>query len=580
MRFALLLGILLSISSASAQALFEAYADAQRIFADSYFEVRFTLKNGEGTNFRAPDFADFIVLSGPARSMSTTVINGQVSKALSYVYTLQPKRSGRLTIGSASITVNGQILRTERLSVEVVARTDSGGKSGRQFFVAAVPSATEAYVGQQIRLDYRLYTQVEIQNYNIVEEPDYVGFFASDIRRPDTRLKQEIIEGNQYYTRTLKSVALYPQQAGTLTIPPAIMQLGVVTGEDDGFSLFLGNNIRRVPVRTDSLIIEVAPLPRPVPDGFTGAVGTFRLRSSVNRNTLTTDDALSLTMEVSGNGDMKRVRAPDPDMPPSFDTYDPEVEEYDLGELNGFQQGQKVFTFLAQPREAGMYQLQPRFVFFDPDSARFRTLAPDTVSLTIRQGTRTAMAPEVTDDLALGLEDVGPLRLNTHLRKKGEYVLIGTPVFWTITTLPGLLFLGFLVYRRQQKQQKNVSEKERKSRAARKIAMERLEIAKGHMQNGQHRPFYDEVSKAMLGYVSDKLNIPGSELTKNKVRHKLAELSLEQRQIDRFVRMLQDCEMALFAGVTNREGIQQTYRDSLQILSWMEEHLPSQTNRH
>lgn len=556
--------------SLPAQALFEATADAEQVFIDRYFEVRFTLKDSEGTNFAPPAFSDFMVISGPSRSLSTTVINGRVSKEMSFSYSLQPRRTGTFTIGSAQILAEGQRLSTDPIRIEVLERRGDTAQ-GRQFYVEAVPSSTKAYVGQQIRLDYRLYTKVDIQNYNIIEEPDYVGFYAEDIRRPDTRLKQQIVNGDQYYVRTLKSIALYPQQAATLTVPPATLQLGVVTGEQDSYSLFFGNNVRRVPVVTDSLNIIVESLPRPVPDAFTGAVGDFRLRTNINRNTLTTDDALSITMEISGNGDMKRVRAPDPDLPPSFDQYDPKTEEYDLGELNGFRQGQKTYTFLAQPTEAGMYEISPTFVYFDPDSAVYKTLLADTLQVTIRQGSQRSNAPEVADDLAIGPDDIGPLRLNTALQKQKSFYLVNTPVFWTLTALPFFLFFGMLVYRRQRLAREAIDPAERRRREAQHMAMERLETAKAHLTSGNSRPFYDEVSKAMLGYVSDKLGIPWSELTKDNVRTRLESLAIDQQKVDQFMHLLQNCEVALFAGKANTESMQQTYDHSLGMLATIEQ---------
>jgi hypothetical protein len=569
----ILSGLLVGLSL-QAQPTFEAYADAERIFEDGYFEVTFTLRNGEPTDFEPPSFRDFVVVSGPSRSMSTTVINGQVSKELSYNFTLQPRRTGRLTVGSAQVRVKGVDMRTRPLTIEVVERSDETG-GGRDFYVEATPSRTEVFVGQQVRLDYRLYTKVEIQNYNIIEEPDYVGFYAADIRRPDTRLKREIINGEQYFTRTLKSVALYPQQAGTLTIPSTLLQLGVITGDSDSYSLFFGNNIKRVPVRTDSVNLTVKALPRPAPEGFSGAVGDFRLRTSINRNTLTTDDALSITMEVSGNGDLKRVQPPDPDLPATFDLYDPETEEYDLGELNGYRQGQKVFTFLAQPREAGVTEITPSFVYFDPDSAAYLTEVGDTLSLTIRQGSRSANAPPVTDQLADQSGELTPLRLNTRLRSGEGSFWVQSSWYWAATGLPLFLFLGLLVYRRRLKATEMIDPAERRRREARLMATRRLDQAKTYKSQGNSRSFYDEISKAMLGYVSDKLQIERSDLSKDNVQAKLKELEVDQSKIEQFMGILNTCETALFAGMDQAAKMQEVYDQSLDMLAVIEQQIQS-----
>lgn len=555
-----------------AQASFEVFSDANQVFHDGYLEVTFSLKNAEGSGFQPPAFQDFTVLSGPSRSISTTVINGRMSKEVSYRYTIQPRRTGTLTIGAATINVGGTTMQTKPLRIDVIER-DASERGGRDYFVEVVPSTDDAFVGQQIRLDYRLYTKVEIQNYNIVEEPDYAGFYAEDIRRPDTRLRREIVEGEQYFTRNLKSVALYPQQAGRITIPPAVIQLGVVTGEQDSYSLFFGNNIKRVPFRTDSLAIEVRALPKPAPKGFTGAVGRFRLRTSANRTTLTTDDALSVVMEISGNGDLKRIQPPDPDLPPVFDQYDPEIDEYDLGELNGFQQGQKVFTFLAQPREAGVFSISPRFVYFDPDSAVYQTLMGDTLDLTIRQGIMSANAPEVVDDLIDEGSDLGDLRLNTKLKKGKPVFFVASGWYWSVTGLPLALFLGLLVYRNRQKSEEAIDPQERKKREAQAMAAKRLEQARAYQQAGESRAFYDEVSKAMLHYVSDKLQIERASLSKHNVRARLRELGVDEAKVDDFTHMLETCETALYANMDKADAIQGIYQQAVDMLALVEQQI-------
>jgi len=286
-----------------------------------------------------------------------------------------------------------------------------------------------------------------------------------------------------------------------------------------------------------------------------------------------------VTMEISGNGDIKRVQAPDPDLPPSFDQYDPETEEYDLGELNGFRQGQKVYTFLAQPREAGTYKIVPTFVYFNPDSAVFQTLTSDTLQLTIRQGSQRSNAPDVADNLAIEPGDIGPLRLNTRLRKQHPFYLVNTPIFWTLASVPFFLFFGMLIYRRKRLNQEATDPAEQRRRQAQHMAMTRLETAKEYLQNDQRRAFYDEVSKAMLGYVSDKLDIPWSELSKDNVRIRLETLTVDQQKIAQFMDILQNCEMALFAGKANTGSMQQTYDHSLDMLATIEQQLAQKTKQ-
>ena len=569
--------LVLTSSFVCAQATFTAFTDAQQIFQDGYVEVTFTLKNADGSAFSPPAFNDFSVVAGPSRSIQTTVINGQLSKEMSYTYSVQPRRTGTLIIGPANIKVGGVVMQTKPIEVDVLQR-DAIQQGARDYYVEVVPSSINAYVGQQIRLDYRLYTTIEIQNYNIVEEPDYAGFYAEDLRRTDTRLRREIINGNQYFTRTLKSIALYPQQAGQITIPSALLQLGIVSGDRDNYSIFFGNSVKRVPFRTDSVVVNVMPLPRPVPEGFAGAVGDFRLRTSTNRTTLTTDDAISVTMEISGNGDLKRIQAPDPDLPESFDVYDPETEEYNLGEVNGFKQGQKVFTFLAQPKEAGLFTISPRFVYFDSDSIVYRTLGSDTLSLTIRQGVITANAPDVVDELLNGPQNVGALRLDTRLRYGTSLLLVTEGWFWSITGLPLVLFLGLLVYRRKQKAEERLDPKERRQREAQKMAQGRLQQARQYQQAANSSAFYDEISKAMLNYVGDKLQMERATLSKDNVQIQLSILSVDPQKTTQFVQMLKTCETALYAGMDKSAAMEVVYHQAIEMLAIMEQQIQAQEN--
>ena len=157
------------------RATFTAYADAKQVLLNRYFEVTFSLRNADGRQFQPPSFNDFVIVSGPSRSARTTVINGNVSKEISFIYTLQPKRVGKFTIGNATISANNRSLRTSPFSVEVLEPKEGETGPQDQFFVQAELSATEAYVGQQVKLDYKLYYQVDIQNFNISQESDYTG---------------------------------------------------------------------------------------------------------------------------------------------------------------------------------------------------------------------------------------------------------------------------------------------------------------------------------------------------------------------------------------------------------------------
>ncbi|MCO6477535.1 MAG: protein BatD [Phaeodactylibacter sp.] len=546
---------------------FEATADARQTVLESYVEVTFTLKNADGNNFTPPPFREFTVVSGPNRSVRTSIINGQVSKEEGFSYTLQPRRLGRLTVGSAAIRVKGRTLRSNPLTIEVV-KSRAGG--GEEVFIRAEPSTGKAWVGQQILLDYKLYTTVNVESFNILEEATYQGFYARDVRRYDGRIIREVVNGKQYVTKILKRVALFPQKAGSLDVSPLNVQLGIVKEDGRRRNLFFTPEIRRVPASTEPLSIEVAPLPAGAPPSFSGGVGEFRMASSISRATITTDDALTLTITVNGSGDIKRVQAPELRAPESFELYEPKVAEEASYEDAGGITGKKVFEYLLLPREAGQFQLRPAFSYFSPDSARYVTINETVYNITVRPGSgRPQSSLPGEEGILSESEDIDFLKTDTTLYLQRP-PFFGSTLFWLLTLLPALALGGIVLFRRWQIHRASIDPTLLRSRQARKVAQQRLATAQQHLTTGSTRPFYDEVSKAMLGYVCDKLHIPRSDLSKANLQRRLDQLQLDSTLVSRFMEVIKTCEMALFAGQDNAEAMQDTYRNAVSVISEME----------
>ncbi|MEM9820257.1 MAG: BatD family protein, partial [Bacteroidota bacterium] len=239
---------------------FTASADAKQVVLGGYFEVSFTLSNANGGNFQAPSFKDFNVLGGPSQSISTTSINGQWSRTLTYSYTLQPKRVGNFAIGPATIEVKGKRLKSRSIKIGVVKGKNSNattqedlvGQLEDQIFIKVEPQTLDAYVGQQVLVDYKIYTTREVESYNLLEESDYPGFYAQDVRRYNARVIREVIDGVQYSTKVLKRVALFPQQAGILDIEPMKMQVAIVAEQQPRRrSFFSTPNLTRLQLKTE-----------------------------------------------------------------------------------------------------------------------------------------------------------------------------------------------------------------------------------------------------------------------------------------------------------------------------------------
>ncbi|HOY15759.1 MAG TPA: BatD family protein [Haliscomenobacter sp.] len=554
---------------------FRAFADAKQVLEGSFFEVTFALSNAEGTNFKAPSFGTaFTLISGPSRSASTTIVNGRMSSEMAFSYALQAKKIGTYSFGPATVEVNGKILRSNSVTVEVVknenvSRTGKAQK-GEELFVKAILNAREAYLGQQVRLDYKVYTRVDLENFNFVEESDYVGFYVEEIQHPDSRMEEEIVAGVRYNTRILRSIALYPQKVGQLNIDAATLQVAVVAGgsPDPLTGLTFGAEIRRVPLRTEAVALLVKPLPPNPPASFSGGVGIFNMNSAINRTEVTTDDALTLRLTLTGDGDMKRVRAPNLNLGDNFEVYDPRTLDEEASETGGLRVSRKTVEYLIMPKKAGQYTIQPEFSFFNSESKQYETLKDYSYELRIRKGSGKGVS--ASRDGLEGLGDLHPLKSIAHL-SKGKSPLFNNPLFWFIALAPFLAWSGTWAYQYLRAFGKERRDQMRLQKSARKVALDHLNHAEQHLQAKQSRDFYDAVSKAILGYLGDKLNIPKADWSKENISAGMAQLNVQPELVERLQKLLQNCEMALFAGQANATAMQETYTNALEILTAVED---------
>ena len=552
---------------------FEATADARELVENEYMEVTFTLKNAQGTNFQPPKFKGFNVLSGPSRSNRMTIINGQRSQEMSYGYTIQPKQKGTYKIGPASISIGGKTMKTQPITVKVVKakQVAKGASGGQEVFVRVEVDTAEVYLGQQVMVNYKLFTTVDVENYDIIDETEYPGFFAHDVRRFNASKLREVVDGVQYVTIVLKRVALFPQQTGLLKIEPMSVRIGVVVGTRRRSSFFFNNQIRNVNVRTNEVAINVRNLPTPQPENFSGAVGDYSIAFNLGRNKITTDDAVSIKLAIRGDGDIKRLQPPSFEIPAAFELYEPKVLEEQSSERGGLLSGYKQIEYLMIPKRAGQYKIAPSFSYFNPDSAKYITLQPNVFDITVSQGSGASAVAKTTPE-NLVQKDIRYIKTATSFSTKSTPFATSN-LFYGLTALPFLFLAGAFVFKRQQEKNGNIDLSILKSKRAQQVAKKRLLIAEQHLNANKSRAFYDEISKSLLGYVGDKLNIPLSELSKDNVREKLASLKVTPSYIDDVMDIIKTTEMALFAGMDNTASMQGVYDKSVSVLSSIEEEL-------
>ena len=554
---------------------FTANSDAKEALMDNYFEVDFTLENGQGTAFKPPPFKHFKIVRGPSTSSSTTIINGKVSQKISYTYMLEPKKAGRFTIGSATIKVNGKRLKSNFLIIDVLNAPKNKQKGGKNLDEAVnikiEASTSNAKIGQQILVDYKLYTTVNIESYDIESETDYDGFYVEEIRRYDSRVKREVIGGVQYTTKILKRLALFPQQAGKLTIEPMQLRIAILKdGAKPSRSFFSSRNVERYRMNSDSKEINVTPLPPNPPVSFSGAVGKYELGSSINRKLMTTDDDLVVRLSIIGDGDLKRIQPPNMNFPvDSFEIYDPRIIEENSTEKQGLREARKLIEYTVVPKYAGNYQIQPQFTYFDTDTLAYVTLKGQRYQIQVKQGSNKKRNATIAETDA-PKEDIRFIKQAISLKRE-RTSFFGSSLFFVLFSLPFLLLGGVVVLNREKIKQSQLDAAVVKSKKAKKVAQKRLKTAEKYKKENKSRAFYDEVSRACLGYICDKLQIPLAELTKDNVKEKMQTMAIGETSIEKFMKVIQTCEMALFAGMDNSAAMQETYNNAVSAIAEIEE---------
>jgi len=554
---------------------FTATPDVRRLVENEYFTVTYTITNADWTQFTPPQVRGVAQAGNPAQQSSTSIINGKATRSRSLVYNYKTKKAGKFTFKSAIAVVNGKEMKSNPFTIEVVKGkkpAEDDPNVGDQFFVRVEPSTTEARIGQQITVDYKLYTKIGIESYDMGEDPDYKGFYAQDIRRFSYRTTREELNGEMYTTKVFKRVALYPQQAGLLTIEPLSLRLGVSKQASGRRRSFFFNEVKYIPYVVDSVQINVKPFPADsIPPNFSGAVGRYEMQASLDKRNMSTDDALTITMSIQGNGDLKRIQSPKLDLGEKFDVYDPSILEEKSFEFEGEIQGRKVFEYQALPLEPGTYSVQPRFTYYDIDSSRFLTLAVEPTTLNVKKGRKRKASSIVKKEDEVKAEFY-PIKETTSLSKQGKF-FFGSPLFWILIGLPFAFLGGAIIYRNQQLKNGSIDLTLLKSQKAQKVTTEKLAQAEIFMKENNSKGFYDEVSKASFGYVCDKLSIPLSELSKANVQEKLQSLNVTQQYIDDFIKIIKTSEMALFAGMDNSAAMQETYQNTKEVIVKIEEEL-------
>lgn len=568
MRFFLLLSILFASLNSTAQQAFIAKADVQSVPAGSTFGLTFTLKNLDGKEFTPPDLAPFKILNGPMRSYQQTIVNGKSSKSSSFTFTLQATKEGSFEIPAAIISIGGKSIKSNRVRIKVTKAKDpkelAEVSSDATYFLRAEIDSSSVYIGQQVIVRYRIYTRVNIDNFNIISESPYEACFAQALDAYKEPVVTAEINGISYSTKVLRKVALFPQQSGRIEIQPMVLQVGIQRkNRRKGFGGFFSSaGFDRKNINSNSLQLNVKSPFKNAPMAFTGAVGDFQVKHSISKRKATTDDAIVLAVRLSGNGDVKTIRAPEMVVPQKVESYDPKTTLERMINATDSIRGEKTFEYLITFSEPGNFTLTPSFAYFNPNSNKFIT-QNDTLKILISQGKNVTPADNQLD-LAQDGASLQDYKYGGTVRRTRQR-LFQQPLYWASFGAP---ILAFLLLSWRKKNQERLPEI---AIDHTKLAKDRLQVAASHLEKNEANSFYEELAFSLKKYLGWRLKVDPSEFSKQSIVESLQRAKISESLIDRTKSFMDHCDVALYGGGAASQKMKDTYDQAVELISGFEE---------
>lgn len=602
-RHHLILLILLIITSSLKGQDISVVADYPTVVrVGEQFTISFTINSGGG-EFSAPSFDGFYKLMGPqtSYSSSTQIINGKITRETnySYVYYLQAVKTGKFVLAPAEFVYKNKTYRSDSIYIEVVGsgtsqqpgRTTTPGtgkvenadepvrETGDDIFLNLILNKKDVFVGEHILATVKLYTKVDISGINEIKFPRFEGFLRTDLNTPPlTSLKREYVNGTLYGTGIVQQFILYPQRAGEIEIDPVQITALVQqrTRQSDPFFGDFFSTFTTVPKAVFSPVtkVNVRPLPGNKPPDFSGIVGKVSLNASLDKDSVKVNDAVTLKIILSGTGNLKLANPPEMKLPADIEVYDPKISD-DLKSGSEGTSGEKTFEYLLIPRHYGDYTIPPlTYSYFDIQSRQYQKITLPALSFHASKGDEqssgiTVYGGVAKEDVKYLGKDIRFIQQKPGNLKKSGNILFKKRSYYTSFLIALIVFLAILVGRREHIRRNSDISMVRNRKAA-KVAGRRLKEASACLNNGITDRFYDEILKAIWGYLSDKLGIPPSDLTRQNAISALNELGIGQEHIDRLNAVLDACEFARYAPASTDKEATGIYEDASKFISSVE----------
>ena len=543
------------------------------------FRLSYTLDTQDVTDFRIGDVPDaFEVLMGPSRSSQSSfqIINGHTtqSSSITFTYIVVAVKNGNFTIPAAHATALGKNISSNAVKINVSGQAQSGqgGSSHRQqqmqpqpravgtpisgsdLFIKVSANKKRVYEQEPILLTYKVYTLVDLTQLE-GKMPELNGFHTQEVPLPQQKsFKIENVNGRPYRTVTWSQYVMFPQITGKLKIP-GITFNGIVIQQNrnvDPFEAFFNGGSGYVEVKKQiqapGIEIQVDPLPQR-PAGFSGGVGRFSISAQLDNSEVKANEAVKLRVIVSGVGNLKLIKQPVVEFPKDFDRYDAKVTDKSKLTANGVE-GSMVYDFLAVPRHQGKFEIPPvEFTYYDTAAGGYKTVKTESFTLDVQKGTggnSTVSDYTGQEDLKLLNKDIRYIKTG-HTEQHGtDDFFFGSTGYWTSLIVLALIFISlFIVFRQRAIAGADVVGK--RAGRANKVATKRLKKAARLMKDNKPNEFYDEVLRALWGYVGDKLNMPVERLSRENISQQLEARSIGGETISQFIGALDECEYARYA---------------------------------
>jgi hypothetical protein len=557
------------------------------------------------TEFIPPSsFSDFKIIAGPTKSMQSINVNGVASQTYNFIYLVEAQKEGVFDIPVAEVKFkDGELVKSKKTSIEVIkedpkqANPNQGNSqqpsqnaeeiSPDDLFVRMEFNRQSAYKGEPLILSIKLYWHnVPVNQLTKFNMPTLAGFDFQEltVSANESNPRQQKYNNKVYQTVVLARLILFPLRAGEIKLDPIETAVSIqikqpASRSGDMFDLFIGPQYKTIvkPLKSRPVTLNIKDFPVGAPASFNGATGNFTVSSKVDKNKVTANQAITFSFTVSGSGNFKQVNHPLILFSDKFDKYDPKtVENVKTTETGG--SGNKRFDYVLIPRSAGEYELPAaEFSYFDTQKGTYVTLKSNPIHLEVEKDPNgTNIQPISTVPMVSGkkveyLGDDIVFIKTTPLAtlKPSGYVFFASSDFWLLFAAIIVIFaIICLVMRKMTKDKQNVALMRNKK--ANRVAINRLKQSAKLLKAGDRVGFYEEVSRAVWGYISDKLNMQGSEFSRDRVQEKLASQNVPQENIDLLIAVMENCEYARYAPGSNRESMEEMYNEAIKAISKLE----------